>query len=60
MRLSWSPSAIGDLRSIEAYIAEDSPVAADKVLALIVSTVDMRLLAHPASGRPGRVRDTRW
>lgn len=46
------------LDQIGAHIAQDSPSAAARVIARIVSAVD-RLSEHPAMGRPGRIARTR-
>lgn len=40
------------------YIAEDNPDAAARVVARIVTAVDL-LSEHPAMGRTGRVKGTR-
>jgi toxin ParE1/3/4 len=46
----WSPQALNDLESIQAYIAEDSPAFADLVVRRIVAAVE-RLHDFPESGR---------
>jgi toxin ParE1/3/4 len=55
----WSPEAIDDLASLRAYIAEDSPAAAQRVVLHILHDVEALLSEHPAMGRPGRVPETR-
>ena len=55
----WSPEAIDDLASLRAYIAEDSPAAAQRVVLHILHNVEALLSEHPAMGRPGRVPETR-
>lgn len=49
-QIIWSPQALRDLRSIRAYIAEDSPRYADLVVGRIVKAVE-RLVVFPESGR---------
>jgi len=46
----WSPRAVGDLESIRAYIARDSPSHADVVVRRLVAAVE-RLARFPKSGR---------
>lgn len=58
MRLFWAPGAIEDLQQLRAYIARDNPRAAADVAAKVLESVE-RLLEFPASGRPGRVPNTR-
>lgn len=59
MTLTWSPEALQDLRDIRAYISQDNPRAAKKVVARIVTLVSEQLSSNPESGRPGRVAGTR-
>ena len=49
-KLIWSPSARLDLKDIGAYIAEDSPTAADQFLRSLFQAVE-RLADYPESGR---------
>lgn len=58
MRLAWTESALGDLRALRVYIAEHDPKAAGKVALAILGGVE-RLTDFPASGRPGRLPNTR-
>lgn len=58
MRLFWAPGAIEDLRHLRAYIAQDNPRAAADIAAKVLAAVQ-RLTEFPASGRPGRLRNTR-
>ena len=58
MRLYWAPGAIEDLQHLRAYIARDNPHAAADIAAKILATVG-RLPEFPASGRPGRLPNTR-
>ncbi len=55
----WSPEAIDDLAALRAFIAEDDPAAARRVVLHILYNVDALLSRHPAMGRPGRVPGTR-
>jgi toxin ParE1/3/4 len=58
MRLFWAPGAVEDLRQLRAYIAQDNPRAAADIAAKVLEAVE-RLTEFPASGRPGRVPNTR-
>ena len=55
----WSPEALQDLRDIRAYISQDDPIAAKKIVARIVSLVGEKLPLNPEIGRLGRVSGTR-
>jgi toxin ParE1/3/4 len=59
MRIIWSPEAIADLASIRAYVAEDNPAAARRLVLRIIDDVERQLPASPHIGRPGRVPGTR-
>ncbi len=48
--LSWSPSALTDLREISAYIAQDDPEAARRFIQGIFHVIE-RLQTYPLSGR---------
>ncbi len=58
MKIVWSPTAVADLTSLRAYIAEHDPDAAASVARAIVEAVEW-LRQFPDSGRPGRVPHTR-
>ncbi len=58
MRPYWAPGAIEDLKQVRAYIARDNPRAATDIATKILAAVE-RLPEFPASGRPGRVPNTR-
>ena len=58
MKLIWSPTAIGYLKSIREYISKDNPSAAARV-AKRIRNAATRLENFPQSGRPGRVPGTR-
>ena len=49
-KLIWSPTARLDLKDIAAFIAEDSPKAADRFVNSLFQAVE-RLVDFPASGR---------
>jgi toxin ParE1/3/4 len=55
----WSPEAIDDLAALRAYIEQDDPAAAKRIVLHIVHNVEMLLPGHPEMGRPGRVPGTR-
>jgi toxin ParE1/3/4 len=59
MNIIWSPQAIEDLLSLRAYIAEDNPAAARRVVLGIIRTIEELLPDNPQMGRPGRVPGTR-
>lgn len=57
-RIRWTLRALRRLDEIGAYIEKENPDAAARVVARIVTVVDM-LVELPASGRPGRIKGTR-
>lgn len=59
MNIVWSPEAIEDLVSLRAYIAEDNPAAARRIVLRIIQVIELLLPENPHSGRPGRVPGTR-
>jgi toxin ParE1/3/4 len=59
MNILWSPDAIQDLISLRAYIAEESPAGARRVVIRILQSVENLLPDNPHIGRPGRVPGTR-
>jgi toxin ParE1/3/4 len=59
MNIAWSPEAIEDLASLRAYIAEDSPAAARRVVLHIIQNIEQLLPDNPNIGRAGRVPGTR-
>ena len=59
MRLRWTKLAERDLDDIAAYIAQDSPAAAVRVMLELIDQVESLLVKHPAIGGPGRVLGTR-
>ena len=58
MRIEWSERAGRDLRAVRRYIAQANPQAARAVALTILEAVE-RLAEFPASGRPGRLPNTR-
>jgi toxin ParE1/3/4 len=51
----WSPEAIADLAVLRAYIAQDDPAAAQRVVLHTIRNVETSLPNSPEKGRPGRV-----
>jgi len=49
-RVLWSPQALRDLESIQAYIAQDSELYAELVIQRLIMSVE-RLADFPESGR---------
>lgn len=58
MRLAWTERALAEIDEIFAYVAADTPAAAER-LTLVIKTKAQLLLDHPEIGRPGRVDGTR-
>lgn len=58
MKLRWLTAALDDLRDIEAYIAEENPVAAQRVVASIRNETNI-LTSQPTIGRIGRISNSR-
>ena len=59
MRLRWTRLADRDLDEIAAYIGQDSPAAAARVVLELIDQAVTLLPTNPAIGRPGRVLGTR-
>ena len=59
MIVEWSQRAADDLASLRAFIAEDDPAAAQRVVLRIVRSIEQLLARQPHIGRPGRVPGTR-
>jgi toxin ParE1/3/4 len=59
LRLRWTRRAEGDLDDIAAYIGQDSPAAAARVVLELIERTEALLTRHAALGRPGRVLGTR-
>ena len=58
MNIRWTQTALLDLESLHAYVAEDSLAAATEVVERILSGIEA-LARHPEMGRKGRVSGTR-
>ena len=58
MKLRWSRAARDDLVSLREFIGTENPRAAREIAERILAAV-AQLADHPASGRPGRVVETR-
>jgi len=56
--IRWTRRALARLDQIGAYIAQDNPEAAARVISRIVTAVDA-LAEQPAMGRAGRLKSTR-
>jgi toxin ParE1/3/4 len=59
LRLRWTRRAERDLGEIAAYIGQDSPAAAARVILELIDQAETLLAQRPAVGRPGRVLGTR-
>ena len=59
MNILWSPEAIDDLTSLQAYIAEDNSAAGREIALHIIHNIEQLLPNNPQMGRPGRVPGTR-
>jgi toxin ParE1/3/4 len=55
MNIIWSPEAIEDLISLRAYITENDPDAARRVVLHIVQNIEQLLSDNPHMGRTGRL-----
>lgn len=58
VKILWTTLAIQDLEAIREYIEVEDDAAAQRVLARIMSAVEV-LAITPSVGRPGRVPGTR-
>jgi plasmid stabilization system protein ParE len=58
VRVKWLEVALDSLIAEAEYISQESPAAADRTVAAILTAVEI-LKRFPASGRPGRVAGTR-
>jgi toxin ParE1/3/4 len=59
MNIVWSPEAIQDLVSLRAYIGQESPAGAKRIVLRVVEVVENLLPDNPHIGRPGRIPGTR-
>ncbi|MCK5690155.1 type II toxin-antitoxin system RelE/ParE family toxin [Myxococcota bacterium] len=51
MKIIWSPTALKRLLEIEDYIAEENPLAAERLIDKLIEQAE-KLSAHPNRGRP--------
>lgn len=58
MKIEWSVESGLDLREIKAYIAQDDPLVAARVVREI-RIVTTALVDNPLIGRPGEIEGTR-
>ena len=58
MKLLWTRRALAEIDEIFAYVAADSPIAAEHV-ALLIEAKARFLIDQPYMGRSGRVDGTR-
>lgn len=59
MRVRWTEKAVADIRSLRAYIEQDKPQAAKKLVLRIISMIEEDLVLQPGMGRPGRKAGTK-
>ena len=59
LEVKFSKSAVEDLNSIKEYICLNNFIAAQKVVAYIIKTIEDVLVENPSVGRAGRVLRTR-
>ncbi len=59
MQVQWTNKAKSRLEEIEAYIGQESPGAAAKVIHAIIKKTATQLSKYPDSGKPGRLMGTR-
>lgn len=58
MRIKWTEGASRNLNHARDYIVQDSPWAADKMVAEIIESIE-QLLQFPNMGRAGRIAEIR-
>ena len=58
MKLFWTARALSEIDAIFAYVAADSPLAAER-LAVLIEAKARSLIDQPNMGRSGRVDGTR-
>jgi toxin ParE1/3/4 len=59
VRLIWSRRAVADLRELRAFVEQDAPGAARRMIERIIESIETMIPANPQIGRPGRVPGTR-
>jgi toxin ParE1/3/4 len=58
LRIRWTRPALADLEAIGDFIARDNPVAAQRIVLSLVTSID-KLRDHPNLGSLGRLTGTR-
>jgi len=58
VQVRWTEKALHNLDDVEAYIAQDNPEAAIRMVLKIIRSVE-QLADSPGLGRPGRIPGTR-
>jgi len=58
MNIQWLEDAVKDLQALRNYIAQDNPIAANRIAERIIESIK-NLVDQPNIGRPGRVFGTR-
>lgn len=58
MKTQWFEDAVSDLKALRRYIAQDNPIAANRISKKILSAINL-LSTQPEIGRAGRVVNTR-
>ena len=58
MKVEWTHPALADLIEAQSYIAQENPIAAEKVAQRILEANE-QLSDNPEIGRPGHVEGTR-
>lgn len=59
MKVIWTEEARDRLKDIEAYIVQENPTAAKKLVRGIILKVAEQLTLYPSSGKTGRLSGTR-
>ena len=59
VKVIWTEEARDRLKDIEAYIVQENPTAAKKLVRGIILKVAEQLTLYPSSGKTGRLSGTR-
>jgi addiction module RelE/StbE family toxin len=59
LKVQWTQTAKQRLEEIEAFISEDKPVAARKLIRDLIGKAALKLSHYPQIGRSGRIAGTR-
>jgi toxin ParE1/3/4 len=59
MNIGWSREGLDELASLRAYLAEDDPAAARRIVLHIIQSVERSLPDNAQIGRAGRVPGSR-